>query len=652
MSVKRLIILLFVLAVLSLLLVLGLSSSNKRPEQEEKIDLSKYLTGIEAKESPMLAALVEQGKLPPLEERLPDEPIVVKPYERPGIYGGTWHMIHDGPDLAFLKITLGYAPLLRWKADSSGVEPGLAKSYEYSDGGRTLTLHLRKGLKWSDGHPYTSADFKFWYELCEDERYKLQPPGWSYVNGKPMKVEAPDPYTIVMRFAGPNYFAHLQLATGFWNPEEYSIPKHYMIQFHPDYNKRYKDFVTFERKNITHLNPDRPTMWSWKLKSIEASGTRVIFERNPYCPMVDTYGRQLPYIDRVQSTLVLDSQLKVLRMLAGEVDCQWRMIELTDLGLFMRGQKRGGYHIKLWNEGSGAKSAVAINWDQRDPVLRKIVRDKRFRQALAYAVPRDKINKVIFRGMARPQNSVISPQSWHFKHPEGKELYEKWRNLYSEYDLKKANLLLDEMGLKRNKSGIRLRPDGKPLQLIFTVVAATSAVPFENDEALMISEEWRKLGIKVLINTPPGPEISNRIRLAKYDVTMLGQSEMDLFTYPEWVFPTGITYWHPLTGKWYQTAGKEGWAPEGPAKDLIDIYEKIKSEPDLDKCHRLIWEAVRIHMEEGPFCLGTVGDTPSAVIIKNNFHNVPDTGVTGPWAVAQPAASYPEQFFIDPGGAK
>ena len=106
-----------------------------------------------------------------------------------------------------------------------------------------------------------------------------------------MKVEAPDPYTIVMRFAGPNYFAHLQLATGFWNPEEYSIPKHYMIQFHPDYNKRYKDFVTFERKNITHLNPDRPTMWSWKLKSIEASGTRVIFERNPYCPMVDTYGR-------------------------------------------------------------------------------------------------------------------------------------------------------------------------------------------------------------------------------------------------------------------------------------------------------------------------------------------------------------------------
>ena len=87
MSVKRLFVLLFVLAVLSLLLVLGLSSSNKRPEQEEKIDLSKYLTGIEAKESPMLAALVEQGKLPPLEERLPDEPIVVKPYERPGIYG-------------------------------------------------------------------------------------------------------------------------------------------------------------------------------------------------------------------------------------------------------------------------------------------------------------------------------------------------------------------------------------------------------------------------------------------------------------------------------------------------------------------------------------------------------------------------------------
>ncbi|MEI6914422.1 MAG: ABC transporter substrate-binding protein, partial [Armatimonadota bacterium] len=401
-------------ALLMIPLAVLLSSCAQVPDGSKRPGTYGFHAGLDARESPMLAALVNEGKLPPLKDRLPADPMVVKPYERPGVYGGTWRMIHDSPDFADLKITLWYAPLIRWKQDSSGVDPGLAKSWGYSDGGRTLTLHLRTGLKWSDGAPYTSEDFKFYYDLCTNGRLKLAPPGWCIVKGRPMKVETPNPLTIVMRFAGLNYFAHLQLATGFWSPEEYSIPKHYMKQFHPDYNRNYKDFVVFEQKNITHLNPDRPTMCSWRLKGIESGGSRVIFERNPYCPMVDTLGRQLPYIDRIESTLVADPQLRLLRMLAGEVDCQWRAIDLSDLGLFTRGQKRGGYRIKLWNEGCGAMSAVLINWDQPDPILRRIVRDKRFRRALAHAVPREKINLVIYRGMAEPQNSVISAQSWHF----------------------------------------------------------------------------------------------------------------------------------------------------------------------------------------------------------------------------------------------
>lgn len=638
-----------------LILAVLLSSCGKNATTPTHIEMTTsvagYPTGLGAKESPMLADMVKKGKLPPLSQRLPAQPQVVTPVEKPGVYGGVWHQIHEEPTFAILKTILWYAPLLRWRPDSSGVEPGLAKSWEYSDGGRTLTVHLRKGLKWSDGYPYTSADFKFWYDLCTDGRLKLSPPAWCYVNGKAMKVEAPDPLTIVMRFAGPNYFCHLQLATGFWNSLEYNIPKHYMIRFHPDHNRRYKDFVVFEQKNITHLNPDRPTMCAWRLKGTESAGSRVVFERNPYFYMVDTLGRQLPYIDYVVSTLVTDPQVRVLRLLAGEADAVWRYLDITDLSLYLKGQERGDYKIKMWEEGSGAISAVLVNLDQQEPVLRRIFHDKRFRRALAYAVPRDKINKVIFHGMARPQNSVISAQSWHFTTPEGHELYERWRKAYSRYDIRKANALLEEMGLKRDSHGQRLRPDGKPLTLIFTV-AASSAARIENDEAVMISDEWRKLGIKVVINTPPGPEISNRITLGKFDVTMMGESEMDLFTYPDWVFPTGNRYWHPLTGKWYSTGGKQGEAPVGPAKKLLDIFERIKAEPDLEKSHELVHDAVRIHIDEGPFSLGTVGQTPSPVLVRNRFHNVPDMGVTGPWAVAQPAASYPEQFYIDEGDAR
>ncbi|MEI6914266.1 MAG: hypothetical protein WCL39_03955, partial [Armatimonadota bacterium] len=78
-------------------------------------------------------------------------------------------------------------------------------------------------------------------------------------------------------------------------------------------------------------------------------------------------------------------------------------------------------------------------------------------------------------------------------------------------------------------------------------------------------------------------------------------------------------------------------------------YDRIKSEPDIAKCHKLVLDAVRIHMAEGPFTLGTVGGTPGPVFVSDSFHNVPDTGVTGPWAVSQPAASCPEQFFIESG---
>ncbi len=109
----------------------------------------------------MLAAKVDVGELPPLEKRLPDRPLVAKHdypgYEGPGVYGGTWHRFHTHPSLGAWKMVAGYSPLIRWRYDCLGLEPGLAESWEFNDDGTRLTLHLRKGVRWSDGHPFMGA---------------------------------------------------------------------------------------------------------------------------------------------------------------------------------------------------------------------------------------------------------------------------------------------------------------------------------------------------------------------------------------------------------------------------------------------------------------------------------------------------------------
>jgi peptide/nickel transport system substrate-binding protein len=80
---------------------------------------------------------------------------------------------------------------------------------------------------------------------------------------------------------------------------------------------------------------------------------------------------------------------------------------------------------------------------------------------------------------------------------------------------------------------------------------------------------------------------------------------------------------------------------------LQEIYDQGLAEPDEQRRHELVWEAIRIHIEEGPFVLGAAGDQPMPAVVKNNFHNVPEDGILGPWAPASPGNKHPEQFYID-----
>jgi peptide/nickel transport system substrate-binding protein len=339
--------------------------------------------------------------------------------------------------------------------------------------------------------------------------------------------------------------------------------------------------------------------------------------------------------------------VRVLKILSGAIDAQFRLVELRDQGLYVKGQQRGGYRLIRWAEATGGAPSILINWDVEDPVLRALFRDVRFRKALSLAIDREKCNQVAWRGLGRPQQATVSRQSWHFQTPEGKKVFEDWANSYAAFDLKRANAYLDAMGLtKRDKDGYRLRPDGQRLSLLYDLPPQNTSNP-DTDSALIVTDGWRQLGIEVILKNWPAAVYTLRQKLGKYMISMHGEAEMDLFTYPDWVFPTTDVYWHGKIGKWYKTKGKEGEAPTGVMKELLDIYARILNEKDIQKAHRLVLEAVKIHTDRGLFALGTTADLPILIIAKNNFRNIPmDSRVMGPWAPSGPGTSYPETFFF------
>ena len=161
--------------------------------------------GIRYNEAPMLAGLVERGKLPPVWKRLPDSPMVVPVHEEIGRYGGTWRRMMKGISDIHAHTRITYENIVRWAPNpKDGVRPNLAESWEFENNYKLLRLHLRKGLKWSDGHPFTTDDIVFWWEKIANDLDLT--PGTPIVwcpGGKPMVVRKIDETTLELHFAQP-----------------------------------------------------------------------------------------------------------------------------------------------------------------------------------------------------------------------------------------------------------------------------------------------------------------------------------------------------------------------------------------------------------------------------------------------------------------
>ncbi|MBM3300217.1 MAG: hypothetical protein FJY85_09705 [Deltaproteobacteria bacterium] len=278
--------------------------------------------------------------------------------------------------------------------------------------------------------------------------------------------------------------------------------------------------------------------------------------------------------------------------------------------------------------------------------MRELLRNHKFMMALSHAMNRERMNEVLCDGLLELGQATIGEQSWHFQSPEGKKVHEEWVHAYIEYDPDLANALLDEIGLSnRDAEGFRAWPDGSKLEIIFDISFEENA-----EGAVLLKEDWEAVGLRILLNSVYGtPEAELRHTEGKFQLGGLtGMGEFDLFHYPDEVFPIRPYRAHPMVGQWYATGGKEGWEPEpgSPEAKLIEIYEKIMEEPDIEKGHRLVQQAVRIAIEEGPWIGAATTNPKVPVVVKNNLRNVDEYGILGPWAVGCPGNLNPEQWFF------
>ncbi len=613
-------------------------------------------------EAPMLRAMVAAGEIPPVEKRLPEEPQVIVPVEEVGQYGGTWRLPYSDPYMGELRMIM-YDPPVRYRRDSMGYIPGLAREWEFSNDGRTITFHFRKGVKWSDGYPFTTEDLRFWWEdLATNKDYGVVAPAWwAYNEDKTLaEVKFIGDYTMSLTFKEAHYLLPEILACGFWEWESLMRPKHYLEQFHPKYNSEMKDYSILQDKSDWHHNPDHPTLYAWITVEYRP-GKGVTLERNPYYWKVDTAGNQLPYIDRLEGVYVKDSEVRLLQIIRGEYDATFRGIaNMVSIPLLEEKKEAGGYRVLHWR---GLESDPWImvnhtyNWKgagEKDDFKYKLLRNKFFTRALSYAIDRKRINDIIYAGMGKAGNYfVLGKDSWYFQSAEGKELWQEYVTSYAEYNPKKANELLDEIGLtKRDNEGFRTRPDGSKLEIILNVETGPTKVHM-SELPLVLKNYWEAIGLRIILNIVGGtPESWPQFLNSLYQLVVnasQGAASWNVLTYPSEVFASGtsIRFW-PGTRNWLNDAAgyQEEPKPGSPEYRLIKLYRKATATTDNEERNRIVLEAVRIHLEEGPFYISAGGDTIHPVVIKNNFRNVPSFGVIQSWEVGGPGNTNPEQYFI------
>ncbi|MDH3636312.1 MAG: ABC transporter substrate-binding protein [Gammaproteobacteria bacterium] len=605
------------------------------------------------KETPSLVELVESGELPPIDKRIPDDVQVARltPGQVPGEHGGELRLLMGKQKDIRQIVIYGYARLVGYTPELN-LEADILKSVDVIEN-RIFTLHLRKGHKWSDGHPFTSEDFRYYWEDIANnpELSKGGPSKLLITDGELPRVEYPDKYTVRYSWSNPNPFFLPALAGA--RPLYIYKPAHYLRQFHARYQSKEKlarMIEEFGRRNwmgvhVNHdrpykaTNPDLPTLQPW-VNTTYPPSERFIFKRNPYYHRVDQKGRQLPYIDSIAINIA-SNKLVPAKTGANESDLQARYLRMDNYTFLKLASKRNNFDVRLWQTAKGAHIALYPNLNTNDKVYRELMQDVRFRRALSLAIHRREINQVVYFGLVQESNNAVLEECPLYK-PD-------YQTAWIEYDQEKAGELLDELGLKeRDSRGVRLLSDGRPLEILIQTAGESTE---QTDVLELIHDSWLKAGIK-LYSIPSTREVfRNRVFSGDAMMSIWSGIENAIPTAensPHELAPTSkYQYQWPKWGSYYESSGQSGEAPDMPAVQkliaLNDQWVRASTHEQRESIWHQILEIHRDHM----FTIGIVNHVPHPVVVNNHLHNVPETGFYDITPGAYFGIYKPDTFWFD-----
>ncbi len=581
-------------------------------------------------ESPMLAAKVEAGELPPVDERLPLEPKLVN--EMPssvltlesGRFGGDLRTVTAVPEWDADVFVMNNEPIINTPGIlAEEITPNIVRDLEVSDDQKEFTFYLREGLKWSDGEPVTTEDVRFTIEdvLFNEELTATFPQKYragNSLDGDPMDYEIIDDFTFKLKFSEPyGGFLPLLAIKGWIGYTDLIKPAHYLKQFHIKYTdeetlkplmeeEAVEDWIQlFSLKDVTNWELCNahaigfPRLYPWLLT--EVTDQYSIYERNPYYFKVDQEGKQLPYIDRVVSYRVADMETVAMQHITGQVDFARESATMAKMPLYRENEEKGGFKALLART-HVTYTDVFLNWTYDDPVWREVVQNLKFREALAHAIDGDEIIDAVFYGAAEP-STLMRP-----------------------YDPDKANALLDEIGMdKRDAEGFRLGPDGNTFVIHFETAPIS---PDQVPTAELVTEFWNTVGVKTQFK-----QIEDSLRGQRLNANEIQASTVWTHT-PLWYMADFMpTWWAPLWWRWWTTDGAEGEEPPEDVQELYRMMESLSAVPPEEgrQIHQQWLDALRDNLYFFVHCerqmqplivnakLGNIVDDPEAFAIAWNF---------------------------------
>jgi peptide/nickel transport system substrate-binding protein len=553
-------------------------------------------------QAPMLDDAVASGELPPVEERLPLNPLVVEPLEEIGTYGGT---LRRGSANLSTYLTLNYTrePLIMWHLPVVGdgpLHPNLAESWEHNEDFTEWTVYLREGVKWSDGHPFTAEDVEFyWNDIAQNPNVTVASSIVSVMlAGQAPVLEVVDDFTIKFIYHAPfPLFAEGHAST--W---EFAWPKHFMSQYHPDYNTE----ATYEDLNFVGLVENgrgRVTLKAWMLEEyIPGDIYRLV--RNPYYWKVDPEGNQLPYMDYAVVQLVEDRQAVALGNVTGQFDLDAMWVGVQHLQLFTEAIRDGRDISLTFADFTGV--GFYFNLDAEDPVKRAAFRDLDFRRAFSMALNRAEIGNLFYAGLFQPAGSVFAPASGYYTDEDAA----KW----SAYDPDAANALLDEAGyLDVTGDGFRDSPNGEPLQIILDVGVHDLYTPVVE---LVVDEYMADIGLNVVMNVGDQTLVRDNFIAGEFEVHTWDIDGLDYPMGPERsiLAPVG-----PNTPPWHLS-----WSDDPVDEDFVLYSELFTAAPGLpeDERNAVLTQASGLLADNVWFVATGFWQRP--LIKSNRLGNTPD----------------------------